>query len=343
MLPQPTNKSARGRWALAIHGGAGVISQKGLRKSQEIAYRAALTAAIGVGEAVLDRNGSALDAVEVCVRNLENNPLFNAGYGAVFTADGRNELDASIMDGRTLKAGAVAGVTKIKNPVSLARAVMGSDHVMLIGAGAEAFGRARYCEQVEAGYFATETRWSSLRKFLLQKGWPLPVKPNCTKDTQADLAHDEGKWGTVGAVALDRAGHVAAATSTGGLTGKQFGRVGDSPLIGAGCYANDQSCAVSCTGEGEYFIRLAVAHSISERMRLQGLELQRAVDVVVQHELTELGGKGGVIALTVDGQLAYSFNTEGMYRAKSVEGGCFEVALYRNEILHLREPALEAT
>ena len=235
------------RWAIVIHGGAGVIERKDLTPGQEAAYRGSLTRAIGAGIEVLDKSGTALDAVEATIVLMEDDPLFNAGRGAVFTAEGRNELDAAIMDGRTLAAGAVAAVTRTRHPISLARRVMEkTPHVMLIGDGADSFSRAQRLEQVEPGWFYTEHRWKSLEQVLKEKGLPIPPKPpGIPADAAKDVLRDEGKRGTVGVVALDAAGNIAAGTSTGGLTGKLWGRVGDTPIIGAGTYASNSSCAAS--------------------------------------------------------------------------------------------------
>jgi beta-aspartyl-peptidase (threonine type) len=251
--------------------------------------------------------------------------MFNAGRGAVFTAEGRNELDAAIMDGRTLAAGAVAGVTCTRHPISLARRVMEkSPHVMMVGAGADTFSREQGLEQVEPGWFYTERRWRSLETFLKELGLPIPARPaGITAEPAKDLVHDEGKKGTVGVVALDSNGNVAAGTSTGGLTGKRWGRVGDSPIIGAGTYASNTSCAVSATGSGEYFIRLTVAREICALVEYQRMDLQK--------RLTALGGDGGVIALTPKGELAWSFNTAGMYRARGADGQAVQVAIYKDE------------
>lgn len=321
-------------WAIVVHGGAGVIERGQLKPEQEAAYRAALTSVVEAGAEVLKGGGRALDAIETAIHLLEDNPLFNAGRGAVFTAEGRNELDASIMDGRTLAAGAVAGVTRTKHPISLARRVMeASPHVMMIGAGADGFSRAEGLEQVEPGYFYSDRRWRSLERFLTAEGLPIPPKPEGAGAAHPAmaLAHDEGKHGTVGVVALDAAGDVAAGTSTGGMTGKRWGRVGDSPIIGAGNYAANDACAVSATGSGEYFIRLGVAHEIAALIRHKGLGLQAAVDAVVQDQLTVLGGEGGVIAVAPDGQVAWSYNTSGMYRASAAEGRPTTVGLYKDE------------
>lgn len=321
------------RWAIAIHGGAGAIAPGQLKPEQEAAYRASLERIILAGGEVLEHGGSALDAVEAAVRLLEDDPLYNSGRGAVFTAEGRSELDAAIMDGRTLDAGAVAGVTRAAHPITLARAVMErSDHVMLMGSGADAFAESLGVEPVEPGHFFTERRWKSLVRSLEAQGLPVPPRPpGASQDPRAELAHDEGKHGTVGAVAVDIHGHVAAATSTGGLTAKRWGRIGDSPIIGAGTYASDQACAVSATGSGEFFIRLAVAHEIAALVRHRGLSLPAATDAVVQDQLTALGGDGGVIAAGPDGALAWSFNTSGMYRARLAEGGAPVIGVYKDD------------
>ena len=325
---------AQPKWAIVVHGGAGVIERADLTPEQEAAYRAAMTKVTQAGGEVLEKGGSALDAIEAAIHLLEDDPLFNSGRGAVFTAEGRNELDASIMDGATLKAGAVAGVTRTRHPISLARAVMEkSPHVMLMGSGADTFSKEAGLEQAEPSYFFTERRWRSLEKFLAEQKLPVPPRPTgaVVADEAAALAHDEGKYGTVGVVALDQAGHVAAGTSTGGTTGKRWGRVGDSPIIGAGNYASDASCAVSATGTGEYFIRLTVAREICALVEHKGLSLQAAADEVIQTKLTALGGDGGVIAVAPDGQMAWSYNTSGMYRARLAAGEPLTVGIYKDE------------
>lgn len=304
------------RWSLAIHGGAGTMSRDAMTPEKEAEYRAALDRGLAAGIAVLERGGSALDAVVAVVTTLEDDPHFNAGRGAVFTWDGTNSLDAAIMDGRTRKAGAVAGLTRTKNPVIAARAVMEKGpHVFLTGEGAEQFAREAGIEAVDPAYFYTRERWDQLQKL---KGQQL---------TAFDV---EGKFGTVGAVAVDKDGHVAAATSTGGLTGKRWGRIGDAPVIGAGTYADDRACAVSATGTGEYFIRLGVAHEICVRLRFTGESAQVAADTVMT-ELGEMGGDGGVILVTPDGQAVYSFNTPGMYRGRANNEGLREVAIFRED------------
>lgn len=321
-------------WSLVLHGGSGVIDRADLKPEQDKAYRAVLARAAEAGAAVLTIGGTALDAVEAAIHILEDDPLFNAGRGAVFTADGRVELDAAIMDGATLEAGAVAGVTSVRNPISAARAVMErSPHVLLMGAGADAFAAAEGLAQVEPSYFFVERRWRALEKQLARESLAIPARPQgASRDERhAALAHDEGKRGTVGVVARDAKANVAAGTSTGGTTGKRWGRVGDSPLIGAGTYASNRSAAVSGTGEGEYFIRLSVARDIAALVELKGLTLQAATDQVIQGELTALGGQGGVIAVTPDGQMAWSFNTSGMYRARIADGQPLAVAIYKDE------------
>jgi beta-aspartyl-peptidase (threonine type) len=269
------------------------------------------------GYAVLEDGGASLDAVTRAVTLLEDEPLFNAGLGAVFTLDGKNELDASIMEGGNLKAGAVCGVTRIKNPILLARAVMEhSDYVLLSGAGAEEFAAARGFQFVPQSYFYTAARWHQLERIRRGDG----------SLSALTISH----IGTVGAVALDRHGQLAAATSTGGMTGKTFGRIGDSPLIGAGTYADNRSCAVSATGHGEAFIRAAVAHDIGARMRYGGRGLVQAVSEVVLTELPPLGGEGGVIAIDRDGQIVMEFNSEGMFRASHRDGAPPQIHIYRD-------------
>jgi L-asparaginase / beta-aspartyl-peptidase len=327
---------ARPKWAVVVHGGAGVIERSSLSPEQEAAYREAMGRVANVAADVLKKGGGALDAIEAAVRIMEDDPLFNAGRGAVFTAEGRNELDSSVMDGATLKAGAVAGVTTTKHPISLARAVMEkSPHVMLMGAGADGFAKSQGLEQVDNSYFFTERRWQGLERELKRLNLPIPPRPAgapSAPQARAALLHDEGdKHGTVGIVVLDSQGNVAAGTSTGGTTAKRWGRVGDSPVIGAGTYASNRSCAVSATGTGEYFIRLTVARSICALVELKGMRLQAAADQVVQKELAALGGDGGVIAVAPDGQMAWSFNTSGMYRARIADGVPLSVGIYKDD------------
>jgi beta-aspartyl-peptidase (threonine type) len=303
----------------------------------EANYRAGLQEALRAAANVLDQGGSSLDAVETAIKLLEDNPLFNAGRGAVFAADGTNQLDAAIMDGKTMRAGSVADVQRTRHPISLARAVMEqSPHVMLIGPGADAFAEHVHLEQVAPGFFFTEHRWQQLIQQLKKDGLPVPPRPEGapappTKPIAFAETPDVHKFGTVGVVALDRQGNIAAGTSTGGTTGKRWNRVGDSPIIGAGTYAANQSCAVSATGVGEYFIRLTVARTICALVQYKGMSLQAAADEVVQKELSEIHGDGGIVALTPDGQLAWSFNTPGMFRAKLKEGGIPQISIYRDE------------
>ena len=330
-----TMAEARPKWAIVVHGGAGVIERKDLTPEQDKAYRAAMARVTEAGAAVLRKGGSALDAIEAAIRFMEDDPLFNAGRGAVFAADGRNELDSSIMDGRTLAAGAVADVTRTRHPISLARAVMEhSPHVFLVGDGADAFAKSRGLEQVDPSFFFTERRWRSLVRELEKQQLPIPPRPPGApraSEARAALAHDEGKHGTVGVVALDEHGNIAAGASTGGTTAKRWGRVGDSPVIGAGTYASNAACAVSATGTGEYFIRLTVARTICALVQYKGMGLQAAADEVIQKELTAMQGDGGVIAIAPDGQMAWSFNTSGMYRARLADGQPLVVGIYKDD------------
>jgi L-asparaginase / beta-aspartyl-peptidase len=314
--PLAAEPAAPKKWTLVIHGGAGTIERARITSEQDKAIRAALDAALSAGEKVLASGGAALDAVEAAVLVLEDDPHFNAGRGAVFTYAGVNELDAAVMRGDTRAAGSVTGVTATKNPIKLARVVMEkSPHVILSREGADQFSREQGLEQAGPIWFATPERRRQLDELKSkQVGW-----------YDVDL-----KYGTVGAVAVDQAGHVAAATSNGGLTGKRWGRIGDSPLIGAGTYADDRSCAVSATGAGEFFIRVGVAAEICARMRLGGMGLQAAADSVMA-EVKALGGSGGVIIVAPDGTNGFSFNTPGMYRGRVSHGGAREVAIYGDE------------
>jgi beta-aspartyl-peptidase (threonine type) len=293
-------------WRLLVHGGAGVIERDMLTPELDSAIRAALDHALATGANILAAGGDALDAVEAAARELEDDPHFNAGRGSVFTFQGTNELDAAIMDGRDRAAGAVTGVTATRHPVSLARAVMEkSPHVMLSREGADQFSREQDLEQVGPEWFATEERRLQLEA--------IKAKPGGWFD-------EEMKYGTVGAVALDVRGHVAAATSTGGITGKRWGRIGDTPIIGAGTWANDRTCAVSATGTGEYFIRAAVAHEIDARMRLAGQKLAEAAAAAIA-DMGALGGTGGIIAVAANGDTALAFNSAGMYRGLATPEG----------------------
>lgn len=304
--------------AIVIHGGAGTINKSQMTEAQEQAYHATLKHAVETGYAVLEKGGSSVDAVTAAVLIMEDSPLFNAGKGSVYTYDEGHELDASIMRGDNLMAGAVAGVTVVKNPVLLARAVMEkSEHVMLSGVGAEQFAKEQGLELVENSYFDTEFRYEALKK----------AKQSMQKvPHQAQNYRLEAPWqaewnmGTVGAVAMDRSGLLTAATSTGGMTAKRYGRIGDAPIIGAGNFADNSSCAVSATGHGEFFIRYRVASDICARVKYQGISADKAADQVIQQELAKVGGTGGVILIDHKGKVGWSFNTEGMYRAKKTEG-----------------------
>ena len=302
--------------SIAIHGGAGVISRASMSAENERAYRADLERALDAGYAVLEKGGASLDAVVASVRILEDSPYFNAGHGAVFSHAGINELDAAIMDGATQKAGAIAGVRHVRNPIDLARMVMErTPHVLLSGEGAEEFALEQGVTLVPGSYFYTERRWKQLED--AQKS-----------ERTASIEDDISYFGTVGAVARDRNGNLAAATSTGGMTNKRWGRIGDSPIIGAGTYADNATCAVSATGSGEYFIRAVVAHEICARVRLSGVTAAEAARDVIHGKLKEIGGDGGVIVVDSNGALSLEFNTEGMFRAARDSGGRREIAIY---------------
>ncbi|CAN5921335.1 beta-aspartyl-peptidase [soil metagenome] len=295
-------------FALAIHGGAGTISPQAMTPEKKSAYRQALQEAVEVGYAMLEKGGTALEAVEEAVKNLEDCPLFNAGRGSVFTRGGHHEMDAAIMCGKTLDAGAIAGVRNTRNPISLAGLVLRqSDHVFLSGPGAEAFGQLHQVVTEPDAYFYTAHRYEQWQQ---------------VRDSDVFLLDhsEEKKFGTVGAVAVDQAGNLAAATSTGGMTNKSYNRIGDTPIIGAGTYANNRSCAVSCTGHGELFIRAVVAYDVSCLMEYKGLSLAEACEVVVQDKLVQIGGEGGLIAVDTAGNIAMPFNSEGMYRAAKRSG-----------------------
>jgi L-asparaginase / beta-aspartyl-peptidase len=334
--PSASAQSQR-RWGIVLHGGAGVIERNSMDAKTEADYRMALHASLDAAAGILNKGGSSLDAVEKALAMMEDDPLFNAGRGAVFTANGRIELDAAIMDGATLKAGSAAGVTHTRHPISLARAIMErSPHVMLIGEGADEFAASNKLEQVSPAFFFTERRWQSLIRQLKKEGLPIPARPagvppapaKPVADLEPSGAH---KFGTIGMVAVDRAGNVAAGTSTGGTQAKRWGRVGDSPIIGAGTYASNTSCAVSGTGTGEYFIRLTVAREVCALVEYRKMRLQAAADEVIQKRLAALKGDGGVIAIKPDGQMAWSFNTSGMYRARLAEGGKAQISIYKDE------------
>ncbi|MGA9060869.1 MAG: isoaspartyl peptidase/L-asparaginase [Terracidiphilus sp.] len=336
---QSAQQNPPGKWAIVVHGGAGDIDRDALGPEREKAYRGSLTKAVQAGAQVLDRGGSSLDAVEAAIRVMEDDPLFNAARGAVFTAAGKTELDAAIMDGATLRAGAVADVTHTRYPIALARTVMEkTPYVFLVGPGADAFSVQAGLEQEPPAYFFTESRWQSLVKQLQKEGKPIPPRPagapppgHAEPLAQLQEPADTHRYGTVGVVALDRQGNIAAGTSTGGLQGKMPGRVGDSPLIGEGTYASNRSCAVSGTGVGEYFIRYTVAREVCALVQYKGLTLQQAADEIIHTRLAPMHGDGGVIAIAPDGQMAWSFNTPGMFRARQVEGGQIEVHIYDDE------------
>ena len=324
-------------WSIEVHGGAGNIARATTSAEAEALYRAKLKEAIAAGAAVLDKGGSSMDAVEAAINIFEDANLFDCGRGAVFNAAGQIELDASLMEGKTLKAGAVSAVMHTPHPISLARMVMEkSPYVMLTAAGADRFASEMGMPQVAQSYFYTEKQWQALVKLLQADGRPVPPRPADMPPAPAEpisfLAPIEAHWfGTVGVVALDKQGNLAAGTSTGGMRGKHPGRVGDSPILGAGTYANNQSCAVSGTGTGEYFIRLGVAREICNLVKFEHKTAQQAADEVIHKELEMLKGEGGVIVMTPDGQQAWSFNTQGMFRARMAEGGKPLIAIFSNE------------
>lgn len=314
------------QFAIAIHGGAGAIPRSIMSAENEKNYKKGLEEALLAGDTILSAGGNALDAVEAAVNKLEDNPLFNAGRGAVFTNGGTNELDASIMDGKNLMAGAVTGIKNVKNPVSLARVVMEkSEHVFLSGAGAMEFAKKMNLEFAPDEYFFVQDRYDQLLQaresdqVVLDHG-----------NTRGATGTPNSKKGTVGAVALDIFGNIASATSTGGMTNKKFGRVGDSPIIGAGTYANNNTCAISCTGHGEFFIRSVVAYDISCLMEYKGLSLKEACDIVVYQKLVKIGGEGGLVAIDAKGNIEMPFNSEGMYRAMRISGGEIYLGIYKD-------------
>ena len=319
------------RLGFMIHGGAGVITRGSMSPEREKEYRDKLEEALLAGYKALQDGRSGLDAVEIAIRILEDSPLFNAGKGAVFTADGRIELDSSIMDGKTLAAGAVGALHHVKNPISLARTVMEkSPHVMMVGDGAEKFAKENNIELVDEKYFFTQSRWDSLQKILKEEKEKAAARDNkvsslATPESQLDV----NRFGTVGAVALDSKGNIAAGTSTGGMMNKKYGRVGDSPIIGAGTYADNNTCGVSGTGHGEYFIRLGIARDISSLMEYRGMNIQAAADMAIKQKLQKLGGDGGVIAMDKFGNMAISFNSDGMYRAYIDSKGKPVIEIYK--------------
>ncbi|PVD52146.1 beta-aspartyl-peptidase [Terrimonas sp.] len=322
-------KTRKSDIVLVVHGGAGTILKSQMTQELEKEYTDGLSEALKKGYDILERGGSSLDAVEAAIKVLENNPLFNAGKGAVFTNEGKNELDASIMDGKTLSAGAVAGVTTVKNPITAARAVMEkSNHVIMAGAGADKFAAQAGLEIVDPSYFFTGQRWKALQQVKKEDSLKTELDHSGKKSSSYYFTNKDSKFGTVGAVALDQYGNLAAATSTGGMTNKRFGRVGDSPIIGAGTYADNNTCAISCTGWGEYYIRLVMAKTISDMMEFGKIPLKNAADEMVMKRLPALGGDGGLIAVDSKGNIAMPFNTEGMYRGFMKDGKA-EVKIYK--------------
>ncbi len=314
-------------FAIVIHGGAGTILKENFTEEKVKAYQNKLSEAINVAYEILEKGGSSIDAVEAAIKIMEDSPLFNAGKGAVFTNSGTNEMDASMMEGKTLNAGAVSGVRTVKNPITAARLVMEkSEHVMLSGKGADEFAKKNGLEIVDSSYFYDEKRYEHLQK----------IKES--EKMQLDHDSDQGnieqnkdyKYGTVGAVALDKNGNIAAATSTGGMTNKKYGRIGDSPIIGAGTYANNNTCGVSCTGHGEYFIRKVVAYDVSALMEYKNMSLKEASDFVIHKKMKEFGGDGGLIAIDKDGNIAMPFNTSGMFRAYKKANGESLVKMFKD-------------
>jgi beta-aspartyl-peptidase (threonine type) len=324
---QATEKTSE--FAIIIHGGAGTILKKNMTPEREQAYKAKLEEAIRVGYNILNNGGSSLDAVVKTINVMEDSPLFNAGKGAVFTNAETNELDASIMDGKTLNAGASAGTTTVRNPIDLARAIMEkSEHVMLSGKGAETFAKEQGLTIVEPEYFFTERRFNSLKR--VKEREVIKEKSAIKKSALNNFYDDDiknSKFGTVGCVALDKQGNIVAGTSTGGMTNKRYGRIGDAPIIGSGTYANNSTCGVSSTGWGEYFMRAQVAHDISALMDYKGLSLEEAAKIVLD-KVAELGGDGGIVALDKNGNMVAEFNTAGMYRAQMNDQGELSIGIY---------------
>ncbi|HWW37832.1 isoaspartyl peptidase/L-asparaginase [Pedobacter sp.] len=320
---------AQQKYVMVIHGGAGTILKKNMTPEKEAAYTAALTLALQKGYEQIKAGKTSLDAVEAAIHVLEDSPLFNAGKGAVFTHDGRNEMDAAIMDGKTLMAGAVAGVTVIRNPISAARAVMEkSEHVMMVGPGAEAFAKQAGLTIVDPKYFFTEERWKGLQEAIKEDSAKAVLDHGSKKSMKLGTINRDYKFGTVGAVALDHMGNLAAGTSTGGMTNKKYGRVGDSPIIGAGTYANNETAGISCTGWGEFYIRNVVAHDISAMMEYKKMSVSDASKAVLD-KVGKMGGDGGLIAMDRKGNVAMPFNTEGMYRGTVTAEGKIEIQIYK--------------
>jgi L-asparaginase / beta-aspartyl-peptidase len=324
-------------WSIAIHGGAGVIERKDLTPEQDLAYRTALSQALEIGAAILRSGGDGPDAIEATAKFMEDNPLFNAGRGGAIDASGKVTLDAAIMIGPSLRAGSVAGMTTTRHPISAARAVMEKTrHVFLAGDGADQFAREQNLEQVPNSFFITAKRWGLLEEVLREQGLPIPPKPAGltnlppVQSRPEAAVSGEARFGTIGVVVRDMKGVIAAGTSTGGLTGKRWGRIGDVPVIGAGTYATP-TCGVSGTGTGEYFIRLGVARTICDRAKVEGSNLQAVADAVMKGDLTAIGGDGGVIVVNDKGELAASMNTPGMYRARMSANAPATVAIYADE------------
>jgi len=317
------------KYVMVIHGGAGTILKKNMTPEKEAAYIAVLTQALKSGYAKIQEGKTSLDAVEATIHVLENDPHFNAGKGAVFTHDGQNELDAAIMDGKTQMAGAVAGVTTVKNPISAARAVMEkSEHVMMVGAGADQFAKEAGLEIVDPKYYWTKERWDGLQQAIKEDSTKAVLDHGSKKSELLGSKNHDYKFGTVGCVALDKAGNLAAGTSTGGMTNKKYGRVGDAPIIGAGTYCNNETAGISCTGWGEFYIRNVVAKTISDLMEYKGLSVAEASKIALD-KVGKMGGDGGLIALDRKGNVAMPFNTEGMYRGAITADGKIEVSIYK--------------
>lgn len=320
-----TNTSETPQFSIVIHGGAGTILKKNMTPEKEAAYREKLEEAIRVGYNILEKGGSSLDAVQKTINVMEDSPLFNSGKGAVFTHEGYNEHDASIMDGKTLNAGASAGTRIVRNPINLARAVMeDSPHVLLSGRGAEEFAKEKGLTIVDPSYFFTDSRMETLKRVIESENQKNKVSAFYDENIK------DSKYGTVGCVALDKNGNIVAGTSTGGMTNKRWGRIGDSPIIGAGTYANNKTCGISSTGWGEYFIRGVVAYDISALMEYKGMSLKEATHEVIQNKLTQLGGDGGIVALDSQGNVSMEFNTPGMYRASMNAKGDLYIGLYKD-------------
>lgn len=317
------------KYVMVIHGGAGTILKKNMTPEKEAAYIAVLTQALKAGYAKIKDGKTSLDAVEATINVLENDPHFNAGKGAVFTHEGKNELDAAIMDGKNLMAGAVAGVTTVKNPISAARAVMEkSEHVMMVGAGADQFAKDAGLEIVDPKYFWTKERWDGLQQAIKDDSTKAVLDHGSKKSELLGAKNHDYKFGTVGCVALDKAGNLAAGTSTGGMTNKKYGRVGDAPIIGSGTYCNNETAGISCTGWGEFYIRNVVAKTISDLMEYKGLSVAEAAKAALD-KVGKMGGDGGLIALDRKGNMTMPFNTEGMYRGAITADGKIEVNIYK--------------